>query len=58
MEKSKTYKFLGRQVGIKAERKSQRGIIARRFLSQQKFDIPKIKLSSIKVNEYGKSYWL
>lgn len=58
MEKSKTFRFIGRQVGIKAEKKSQRGIISRRFLESQKIEIPKIELRNIRVNEGERSYWL
>lgn len=68
METSKLYKLLGNKVGIKATRKSQRGIIARRaiqsleneqmaeFEAQMVNLLPKSK--GLKVNYMGKSYYI
>ena len=57
-EKSKTFRFMGRQVGIEATKKSQRGIIARRFLKQTEVEIPKIELKTIKFNDGGRVSYL
>lgn len=57
-EKSKTFRFMGRQIGVKAERKSQRGWIARKYFAQQEIEIPKIELKSIKFNNCGRVSYL
>ena len=46
METSKLFKRMGIQVGIKATSKSQRGIIARKFMNQVKeFELAKFQES-------------
>lgn len=62
IEKSKTFKRLGSSVGIKAERKTQRGIIARIFLKRldkreaKEFveSVRKITFKDIPVKQNGK----
>jgi hypothetical protein len=51
LETSKLFKRMGIQVGINAKSKSQRGIIARKFMNQVKeFELAKFQESCPKIN--------
>ena len=52
MEKSKTFKFLGTMVGIKVEKKSQRGIVGKLFKKYRDQELEK-GLFQIKPNTRG-----
>lgn len=65
-ETSKVFIRMGEYVRIKAVRKSQRGIIAKRFLQivedleLKKFEeqLPHFKLTTLKINQGDKTFYL
>ncbi len=51
METSKLFKRMGAQVGIEITKKSQRGIVARKFMNEVKaFELAKFQESCPKIN--------